>query len=288
MVAWENIVSAVSNNPFKSSFLSEIVVKAEPTIQRFPIKEYIREPQPVVSANAVSGSAIPKKRKGRELDPLVIDMADTVELYDSAPATTRKQLECDEAMRIEKMLGDLYKSQSGRSRGWTKVGLEALIQPRCASGGDIKELDKSKKAFAWPLVADDKVYTSFLDFICLAKKIRVAVWFEEEKHVVLFPAADMNTSSEEPPLYNITMNGIPLNREIKTGAALIAACEEKQFILMPPASVFHTLSTLSMAEIESVSKKMGVETTGNKKERVAKLASFKLRNRLQKVEGALT
>ena len=260
-----------------------------PSIQRFPIlhnqsKTIVKEDKPIVS------EPIKKKKVMREIDPLVIDLADTVELYDSAPLTMRKQMECEEAKRIESLVAEYYKSQSGRSRGWTKIGLEALIQPRCASGGDIKELDKSKKAFAWPLVADDKVYSSLLDLMCLAKKIRVAVWFEEDKHVVLFPAADMIPAEEkEPVLYSITSNGQILTNGLRTGQELIQYCDDKQWILMPPHSIFHTLSTLTMTELESVSKKVGIPVIeGGKKERVAKLASFKLRMRLQKVEGALT
>jgi hypothetical protein len=208
-------------------------------------------------------------------------MNDAVALYDSSSRNGKKQLECEEAIRLEGLLNELYTSQSGRSRGWTKSTLTTLLQPRCASGGDIKELERSKNAFLWALVVEDKVYSSFLDYVCVAKQIRVAVWFEEDKYVVLFPAADRTTCPADTiPLYNITSKGIPHTR-VKTCEDLLSYCDTNNLVLMPPHSIFHTLSTLTLAELESVGTKMGcIGVTGTKKERVAKLANWKLRQRL--------
>ena len=292
MVSWENIFSAISANKNNSFYIRDIVSASVVPVDRFPIQQEncIQTHETKANIQPANISMKPPemiKRSTREIDPLVIDLADTVELYDSASWQMKKQMECAEALRIEGLLHEIYKSQSGRSRGWTKVGLEALLQPRCASGGDIKELEKSKKAFPWPLVGDDKVYSAFLDFLCLAKQIKIAVWFEEEKHVILYPAADM--IPEKPTkLYNITNKGLVLNNGIHSGADLLQYCETKQWVLMPPNSVFHTLSTLSLTEMDSIAKKCGITVDGSKKERVAKLAVFKLRSRLQKVEATLT
>ena len=295
MVSWENILSVISNNPQNLHSLPELTIPKPFVVDRFPIQRDTTATFPThiapVSASASASVPVPAKPLqciGREIDPLVIDLADTVELYDNSSRISKKQMECAEAIRIEGLLNELYKSQSGRSRGWTKIGLESLIQARCASGGDIKELDKSKKAFAWPLIGDDKVYAAFLDFLCLAKNIKIAVWFEEEKHVILFPAADKIPTTSEGGFYNITNKGMLLKNGIKNGIELIQYCDHKQWILMPPNSVLHSLSTLSLSEIDSIAIKLGITLDGNKKERVAKLAVYKLRSRLQKVEGTLT
>jgi len=299
MVSWENIASVTSNNQFRDFHVRDIDLPIAPAIDRFPICG--NRVEPVVKHVEQNAESLPPLVKpveknaeslqcfAKEIDPIAIDLADKVELYDNSSRNTKKQMECEEALRIEGLLAELYKSQSGRSRGWTKVGLEALIQPRCASGGDIKELDKSKKAFAWPLVADDKVYSSFLDFVCLAKNIKVAVWFEEEKHVILFPASDKTPEPlDKATLYNVTNKGRVLRNGLQNGSELLKYCDLKQWILMPPNSVLHTLSTLSLTELDSVAKKLGIVANGSKKERVAQLAVFKLRQRLQKVETTLT
>lgn len=217
----------------------------------------------------------------REVDPIVLGIDQNDPLYDGAPQRTKHQMECEEAQRLEGVLNELYKSQGGRSRGWTKTGLESMLKPRCASGGDIKELDRAKKAFLWQLVIEDKPCSAFLDFVCVAKKIRVAVWFQESKQVILYPAADNLDDGDEFPLYNVTSQGLP-RIGIRTCEELVAYCDSNKFILMPPNSVVHSLSTLNMGELESVGKKLGMASVeGSKAERVAKLAIFKLRQRLQ-------
>ena len=216
----------------------------------------------------------------REVDPIVLGIDQNDPLYDGAPQRTKHQMECEEAQRLEGMLSELYKTQGGRSRGWTKTGLESMIKPRCASGGDIKELDRAKKAFLWQLVIEDKPCSAFLDFVCVAKKIRVAVWFLESKQVILYPAADNLDDGNEFPLYNVTSQGLP-RVGIKTCTELTTYCDSNKFLLLPPNSVIHSLATLNMGELESVGKKLGMAAVeGSKAERVAKLAMYKLRQRL--------
>jgi hypothetical protein len=216
----------------------------------------------------------------KEVDPIVLGIEQSDPLYDGAPFRTKHQIECEEAQRLEGLLNELYKSQGGRSRGWTKTGLESMIKPRCASGGDIRELDRAKKAFLWSLVVDDKPTSAFLDYVCVAKKIRVAVWFQETKQVILYPAADNLDDGNEFPLYNVTSQGLP-HIGIRNCTELVAFCDSNSYVLMPPNSVVHSLSTLNLSELESVGKKLGMTVVeGSKAERVAKVAIHKLRQRL--------
>ena len=214
------------------------------------------------------------------IDPIILGNELANPMYQAAPGRTRHQMELEEAQRIEGLLNDLYKSQGGRSRGWTKVGLDAMIKPRCASGGDLKEIDRAKKAFLWPLVVEDKPTAAFLDFLCVAKGIRVAVWFDETKQVVLYPAAD-NPDTEAPiPLYHVTASGHP-RMGLGTCAEFLTYCDSNSFVVMPPNSVLHSLEGLTIPDLESVGTKLGMaDITGNKATRVAKIAVFKLRQRL--------
>jgi hypothetical protein len=177
-------------------------------------------------------------------------------------------------------MNDLYKSQGGRSRGWTKISLEMMIKPRCASGGNLKELDVAKRGFLWPLVRTDKPTSSFLDFLCVAKGIRVAVWFEEDKQVIVYPAADNLDNGSTFPLYHVTDHGIPKD-DFETCQAFLESCDANGWVVLPPASILHSLEGLTLPELESVGTKLGMtDVSGNKATRVAKIAVFKLRQRL--------
>jgi hypothetical protein len=218
--------------------------------------------------------------KQRAVDPLVLGIELSDPLYEESPARTRHQIECEEGVRVEAKLNDLYKSQGGRSRGWTKVALEGMIKPRCASGGNLKELDNAKRGFLWPLVRTDKPTSSFLDFLCVAKGIRVAVWFEEDKQVIVYPAADNLDNGSTFPLYHVTDHGVPKD-DFATCQAFLESCDTNGWVVLPPASILHSLEGLTLAELESVGTKLGMtDISGNKATRVAKIAVFKLRQRL--------
>jgi hypothetical protein len=220
-----------------------------------------------------------------EVDPIVLGIEHQECLYDCAPNAAKKQMECAEAQRIELALDSLYKSQGGRSRGWTKAGLETLIKPRCASGGNIRELDTAKRAFPWPIIDHDKLASAFLDFLCVAKKIRVAVWYVEEKRVIIYPAADQLDLTQDAeatyPLYHVNSSGKTRGgfRSIKD---FITFCKDNKYTLLPPTSVMGSLSGLTLSELASVGAKLGMAVVeGSKAERVAKIATYKLLSRLQ-------
>jgi hypothetical protein len=58
--------------------------------------------------------------------------------------------------------------------------------------------------------------------------------------------------------------------------------DREGWTLAPPASVTHSLSGLTLEELESVGRKLGMASVeGKKADRVTAIASFKTRARLQ-------
>jgi hypothetical protein len=224
-------------------------------------------------------TGIPRSSK-TSVDPIVIGIVENEPLYNSAPRLTKHQMEIAEAQRLETLMNDVYAKESGRSRGWTKSGIEQMLKPRCASGGDIKELERARVSFPWKLIRDDKLASAFLDFICVCKQIRLAVWDIDAKIVALYPAADPCSKPRDTkyPLYHVNMNG-----ELMFGGSdLIKLCDSNKFVLMPPLSVIKSLSGLTLDELASIASQLGMPSgvDGNKAERVAAIASFKVRSRV--------
>jgi hypothetical protein len=129
------------------------------------------------------------------------------------------------------------------------------------------------------LIRDDKLASAFLDFVCICKQIRVAVWDTDTKIVALYPAADPITkpAGTTYPLYHVNFNG-----ELMFGSSdLIKLCDSNKFVLMPPLSVLKSLSGLTLDELANVAKQLGMSgLEGSKTERVAAIASFKVRSRI--------
>jgi hypothetical protein len=112
-------------------------------------------PVPVVTTKPVAKPVAPAKPVakpvepilnihpiGRPLDIISIGIEDVV--YASAPLLTGRQIEKEEAIRLEALIPTLYSSEGGRSRGWTKKLLETHLRSRSAIGGDIYALQHAK------------------------------------------------------------------------------------------------------------------------------------------------
>jgi len=233
--------------PFVSVPLSEDEDNHQPSPPT--LKPQKRSVAPVVSATAIPVAVVtvpppvPSRssaKQRRSVDPIVLGIELSDPLYEEAPFRTKHQIECEEGVRMEAKMNELYKSQGGRTRGWTKVALEMMIKPRCASGGNLKELDIAKRGFLWPLVRTDKPTSAFLDFLCVAKGIRVAVWFEEDKQVIVYPAADNLDNGSNFPLYHVTYHGVPMP-DFETCQAFLDSCDANGWVVLPPASILHSL-----------------------------------------------
>ena len=188
-------------------------------------------------------------------------------MYAIANSNTKQQLECDEARRLEAQIAKLYKEESGRSRGWVKTKLDAYFLQRAAVGSRVYPKD----AFDWSKIWE-KEGSAILDFLCLAKGIRLAIWRDADRVVGLWPAAD-SSNGILAPLYHMTSGGALLaDRDIlQSGYRLVA-----------PYSVEHALEKLSLDELDTVAEKMGVVLPSSKKaEKVRTLASERMRLRLQ-------
>lgn len=217
------------------------------------------------------------------IDPICLGIEVVEPLYIGAPRASQKAIEINTAQKLETQLSDLYKSACGRSRGWTKVGLESMLKPRCASGGDLKELDRAKKGFIWCLATEDKLLSAFLDFICCAKRIRCVIMNNEKKTAHLYPAADSlddDGKTVDYPIYFVDTHGHKING-LHNAEDLLTYVERQGWVLQPPTSVTHSLSGLTLDELTSVSNKLGMRAlSGKKADMVAAIAAFKTRLRL--------
>ena len=245
-----------------------------------PVPAAVPAPVPaaVPAVPAVPAVAAKAAKTVDPVDPLRIGMEQRDLMYSMAGPAQRTAMECEEARRLEEALPLLYRSQGGRSRGWTLSGLEPMLKPRCATGTDPKALRAAKAIFNWDL--EDKGSSAFFDFVCVAKQIRVAVWNSSKKIITLYPAADQPQTAPLP-LYHLNEGGSP-RQDTMDGPALIKYANTVGWTLAPPSSVLKALTHLTLTELESVGKQLGApDTTDLKKtERIAALGAFKVKQRL--------
>ena len=289
MVYWTELEPALRAYTHPAS-LTQYCIRNTSAVDTFPLQHTspsVSEPPttPPSVPNVVPKQRPPHVQK-HTIDPIVLGIEHTEPLYIGASAQMKHTMECEEAQRVEGILNDVYKSQGGRSRGWTKTGLEFFLKSRCAMGGDLYKLKHAKQTFLWTVVSEDKPTSAFLDFMCVAKKLRLAIWDTDRKIVMMYPAADWSGDMDATyPLYHVTIHGNPMYG-MQSYEELLQFCDSEQYALMPPLSVMNSLSHLTNAELGSVAEKLGMPDAlnGSKSERVAAIASYKLRSRLLSVE----
>jgi hypothetical protein len=317
MVHWNELSDFLKSNPFQTYGVKPLhsMDVCRQHVEHFPIFEADVEPsvptsisisvtvppvppvpptKPVVVPVVVPVVASPVVRMTPKrpdvlkytLDPVVLGIEHREVLYNDSPKASKRQIEIDEALRCESRIDELYKSQGGRSRGWTKTMLEAAIRPRCASGGNLHELKQAKSVFLWQMAGQDKATSGFLDFLCVAKQIQVAIWNDEHRTVTVYPAADYigdgAISATARPFYNVLDSGLIMKSNgVRTGGELVTFASTHGWTLLPPPTVIHSLEKLTLNDLESVGKKLGMsDVVGSKIERIAAVAGFKLKSRL--------
>jgi len=292
MVHWNELSDFLKSNPFQTYNVKplELLVPERKGVDHFPILETVAAATPAATPAAAAPVAAPPTNSRKlellkhTLDPVVFGIEYTDILYNDSPKASKRQMEIDEALRCEARIDELYKSQGGRSRGWTKTMLEAIIRPRCASGGDLYELKQAKSVFLWQVVKTDKSISAFLDFLCVAKQIQVAIWNDEDNIITIYPAADYigEGATGIKGLYHVHHTGVMMKSlGIRNGKDLVTFAGVNKWTLLPPQSVLHSLEKLTLVDLESVGKKLGMEAvTGSKIERIAAVAGYKLKSRL--------
>jgi hypothetical protein len=317
MVHWNELSDFLKSNPFQTYGVKPLhsMDVCRQHVEHFPIFEADAEPsvsisitaqpvipvpptRPAVASVVVPVVAVPQTHMTpREspkrpdvlkytLDPVVLGIEHREVLYNNSPKASKRQIEIDEALRCESRIDELYKSQGGRSRGWTKTMLEAAIRPRCASGGNLHELKQAKSVFLWQMAGQDKSTSGFLDFLCVAKQIQVAIWNDDNRTITVYPAADYigdgAISTNARPFYNVLHNGLMMKSNgVGNGSELVMFAGNHGWTLLPPPTVIHSLEKLTLNDLESVGKKLGMsEVVGSKIERIAAVAGFKLKSRL--------
>lgn len=248
--------------------VQDAVMIVPPPAASVPIQAPVIQ-TPLASSPPKTQTQAPAEENKRSMDPLRLGISERDPMYAIATPAVKQSIEAEEARVLESKLAELYKEESGRSRGWVKTHIEAFLIPRAANGA---QQGTAKMVFDWAQLWTDKQTSAILDYLCMAKNIRLAVWKEEGREIGLWPAADSNRPSDTPPtLYHVTSAGVPLHRP---GSM-------EGWRLRAPIAVEHALEKLTLAELDNVGKSLGLtDLVGKKGDRVRVIASARMAMRL--------
>jgi hypothetical protein len=108
-------------------------------------------------------------------------------LYRIASGSIRRSMEMEEAASLLQASEAAWKSHNGKIRGWVRKHLEEDLRLR-AGGGDAAP-------DAWTSVKTNKRAALLLDYICVMRGIRVALWYPDQKAVTVVPLSGSQAKS---------------------------------------------------------------------------------------------
>jgi hypothetical protein len=103
-------------------------------------------------------------------------------MYRAASASVRRCMEKDEAAALLHASETAWKTHHGRGRGWVRKHLEEDLRLR-AGGGD-------PAPDAWEAVRTQRRAALLMDYVCVFRGLRVALWWSDQRTVSVFGIGD--------------------------------------------------------------------------------------------------
>lgn len=144
-------------------------------------------------------------------------------LYRVAVAGVRRTMEMEVASALLTSIESEWKAKHGRHRGWVRKHLEEDLRGRSAGADPAPNF--------WELVRTNKRTALLLDYVCVVRGFRVALWWPNHKSATTVP-----------------LTGVP-----PTAGVINVNCESGH-VLLSPASGWHTPSTEWAVATVSVAK----------------------------------
>jgi hypothetical protein len=107
-------------------------------------------------------------------------------MYRVAVPAIRRSMEMEEAADLLHASEGAWKTHNGRVRGWIRKHLEEDLRLRAGGGEAAPD--------AWLSVQGNKRAAHLLDYICIMRGIRVALWWPEKKTVTVIPLTGGSTT----------------------------------------------------------------------------------------------
>jgi hypothetical protein len=167
-VPWGNLNAAIQANPNRTFSLgfgsATAAVSAMPVESPVSWLEGWTEDTSMTVADAVSFALWVR-------DPL----------YRAATPSMRRTMETEEATALLNASESAWREHNGRVRGWVRKHLEEDLRGRSSSGEPAPDF--------WEAVRTQRRAALLLDYVCVMRSLRIAIWWPEQKTVTIVPAA---------------------------------------------------------------------------------------------------
>lgn len=116
-------------------------------------------------------------------------------LYRSAVAGVRRAMEAEEATALLNASETAWRDHNGRMRGWVRKHLEEDLRVRSGSGDPAPDF--------WEAVRTQRRTALLMDYVCVMRSLRIAIWWPEQKVVTVIPAAAAPSITPVTPIVQL-------------------------------------------------------------------------------------
>lgn len=173
-VSWEDVKSAISANPQRAHRIQ--TGAASDSVSALPADAEV--------------SWLPGWSEDASFtvtDPVSFSLWVREPLYRVAAPPIRRSMEMEEAAHLLHTSEVAWKQHNGRVRGWIRKHLEEDLRMRAGGGDPMPD--------AWEAVRTKKRAALLLDYICVVRKLRVALWWPDVKAVTVIPLSGSDAPS---------------------------------------------------------------------------------------------
>lgn len=165
-VSWNEMEAAIRANPNRSTWIQGGAASA--SVSAIPNESAV----PWLTGWTEDTSFTVK-------DPVGLSLWIRDPLYRVAAQAIRRSMEMEEASYLLHASEAAWKQHNGRVRGWIRKHLEEDLRLR-AGGGD-------PAPDAWETIRTTKRAALLLDYVCILRSLRVALWWPDQKSVTVVP-----------------------------------------------------------------------------------------------------
>ena len=168
-VAWSALSEAIQANPRRGARLLGVAVSASASIAAMPDTD--------VSLTWLPGWKEDTTFSVSDAVSLFLWISDP--LYRTAVTGVRRTMEMEVASALLMASEKEWKARGGRHRGWVRKHLEEDLRGRSAGADPAPDF--------WEQVRTNKRAALLLDFVCIVRGVRVALWWPSHKTVTTVP-----------------------------------------------------------------------------------------------------
>lgn len=165
-------------------------------------------------------------------------------LYRTASAGVRRAMEAEEATALLNASETAWRENNGRVRGWVRKHLEEDLRGRSGSADPVPDF--------WESVRTQRRAALLLDYVCVMRQIRIALWWPEHKTVTVVPAA--SASAAQVTQLNATSGRILLGPTGETSVPTLRWATEVLRLgvemVWTPAATISAMSSMTVAQIQ--------------------------------------